>query len=254
MRNLLRIHILLVLGFLYLPIGFLIWYSFQNDLYHSQGLTLGWYKTFFNDQMLIAGLRNSAVIALVSSVLSAFLGLLLAYSFYKYEFGLKRTLKGLVNLILVAPDIAIAIGLMLVFQLLSLSPGLPAIIISHVTFGIGYATLLIAARFRAMTPNLEQAARDLGASEWQTIRLVLIPVIRPAITASILVCFTLSWDDFIFAFYNSSPGESTLPVQLFALIKRGATPTINAVGVVSMFVSFGLILLSLRFQRIVNIF
>jgi spermidine/putrescine transport system permease protein len=254
-RKLLGAYTFLFIGILYTPIALLCWYSLKTDLYQpATGIfTLYWYHSFFENDALVLSLCNSLLIAAATSVISVCLGVMFAYALRKVGQQISKPLNNLVNMVLIAPDISIAIGLMLVFQAIGFSLGVVAITIAHVTFGIAYATVLINVRLRSLNINLEYAARDLGATGAQTLRLVILPAIKPAVIAALLISFTLSWDDFIFAFYNSSPGQTTLPVEMFALIKRGANPGINAIGTICMLISFTLVFVSLKFQKIVNL-
>ena len=254
MNSAIKGYMIAVLLFLYVPLFFLVWFSFNTSPYSNQwgDITLKWYSAFFADRTLLTSLRNSLLVAFFSSVIAVFLSVLLSYGIFRYEFKFKGRLDFLIKIVLISPDINIAIGLMLLFQTLRLSLGLTAIIISHVTFCIAYALTILTVRFNQLDKGLEFAARDLGANEWQTLRLVIIPNIMPAIISALFVCFTLSWDDFIFSFFNSSAGTSTLPVQTFALIKRGINPEINAIATLSLVFSFFLIYFGIKFQRLPN--
>lgn len=255
MNKLLKTYSLGVVLFLYTPILVLLVFSLSSDRY-AQGLgqlTLKWYSQIFIEESLMLALKNSFIVALSASFLSVIMATFLSYAFYKYDFFLKRKIQAALKAVLVSPDISVAIGLMFLFQVLKISLGLTAIIISHVTFGIAFAFIIISLRFESMNTKLEMAARDLGASEKQAIRHIVFPTILPAVIAAFFVVFTLSWDDFVFSFFNSSAGTSTLPVQIFAMVKRGVSPQINAIGTISMLFSFILVYASMKLQRIFKI-
>ena len=256
MNRLLKIYTIGVFLFLYSPITILVLYSFNENKYTQDfnSLSLKWYSELLNDSALISALQNSLVVALVAASCSVLLAIPAAFALFQKQTKLNVKINNFLQLVLVTPDISLAIGLMFLLQTFRFSLGLNTVIIAHITFGVVFALIIISAKFQALDKNIVKAALDLGATNFQTLRLVIIPNILPSILAAFFICFTLSWDDFVFSFFNTSAGQNTLPVQIFAMIKRGINPQINAIATISMIFSFILIYIGLKFQRIINLF
>jgi spermidine/putrescine transport system permease protein len=252
MNKILKLYSIGILLFLYTPIMLLILNSFNENRYSNEfiGFSLVWYRKLFTEQTLIIALKNSLLIATIASAFSTFIAILLSYSIYKYNFAFKNTVNVVINTILIMPDISLAIGMMFLFQVLKFSLGLNTIITAHITFGIAYATTVLSTNLSTLDVNIQDAARDLGASEWQTIKMIILPILKSSIIAAFFVCFTLSWDDFVFSFFNSGAGTSTLPVQISVLIKKGVSPQINAISTISMLISFVVIYIGFKGQKI----
>lgn len=254
MGKLIRLYAISVLIFLYAPVTVLVLYSFNSSRYgiNFEGFSLSWYKQLFRDDATLTALMHSVCVAFSASIIALTVSVPLAYLFYRKKLKVRKPVENVVKMTLVIPDISLAIGLAFLFQLLRFSLGLHTIILSHVVFSIAFSFLIISARFKVLDPTLEDAAKDLGATGWQTFSRIILPNIWPNILASFFVCFTLSWDDFIFSFFASSAGKTTLPVHLFAMIKKGINPEINAIATVSMILSLVFIYASLRFQKLLN--
>lgn len=241
--------------FLYGPLLLLVAFSFNSGKYINEFSqpTIKWYAKLFANESLLNAMKNSFVVALFSSALAVSISVLFSFALYKCKGRIKNYSSRLIQVMIISPDMSLAIGLMILFEVLRFTMGLTTVVIAHTTFGIAYASSLLAARFNQMDSSIESAARDLGANELQALYLVILPNIAPAAITAFLVCFTLSWDDFIFSFFTSSAGSSTLPIQALALLKRGINPEINAVATLSMLISFTIILAGLRLQKIPNL-
>lgn len=252
MSRILKAYTFGIYAFLYLPLIMLVLYSFNESKYAKgfESFTFKWYVKLFSNDALISALSNSIIIALISSILSILIALPLAYFVNRYYSNRESTFDKLYKSLIIMPDISLAIGLMFIFQLLRFSLGIHTIIITHVTFGVAFAYLIFASQLHDFNTNMYHSARDLGATEWQVLIKVAFPVLMSGILAAFFVCFTLSWDDFVFAFFNSSAGNATLPVQIYAMIKRGINPEINAVATLSMLISLCLIFAGLKFGRL----
>jgi spermidine/putrescine transport system permease protein len=170
----------------------------------------------------------------------------------------KNYIDGLLLLPVVIPEITQGVSLAAFFAICfeyirtttGLRPtfGLPTVIIAHVAFSISYVTIVVRARLADMNPRLEEAARDLGANEWQTFWRVTFPLILPGVISGALLAFTLSLDDFVITFFNTGPGASTLPIFVYGLLKLSVTPEINAISTIILIISTILIGISLALQ------
>jgi spermidine/putrescine transport system permease protein len=145
------------------------------------------------------------------------------------------------------PEILLGVSLLVFFiQVLNLTLGLVSVLVAHITFCIGFVAIIVRARLAGMDESIFEAARDLGATPWRSFRLVTLPLIMPAVTAGALMSFTLSIDDFVITFFTAGVGVSTLPLQIFTMIKVAVTPEVNAVSTLLMLVTLTLIVLASR--------
>ena len=232
-------------AFLYAPLVVVIVYSFNDSRLNAQwvGFTLDWYrKLFHNEEMLIAA-RNSLLIALIASAVSTVFGTMAGFALYRYR---TRVLPVLVLAPIAIPEILMGVSLLIFFVLVGISLGMVSIILSHIAFCIGFVAIVVRARLQGMDESLTEAARDLGASPWQTFRLVTLPLIMPGVVAGALMAFTLSIDDFVITFFTSGVGTSTLPLQIYTMVKISVTPEVNAVSTLLMLVTLVLILIATR--------
>ncbi len=236
-----------VLGylFLYAPIIILVIFSFNDSRSTAQwnGFTLSWYDEMLRDDQVILALWNSIFVAVVSTAISTVFGSMAAMAMERYKFPGKLAMDALLYLPIVIPDIAMAIMLLLFFNLsgigfapwrieiLSLRLSVPfSVIIGHVAFNISFVAVVVRARLANMDQSLEEAAQDLYANPWRTFQRVTLPMMMPGIIGGALLAFTLSLDDFVITFFTSGAGFNTLPVRVFGLIKKGVTPKINAIS------------------------
>jgi spermidine/putrescine transport system permease protein len=250
--------------FLYLPILILIVFSFNNSRSTAQwtGFSLEWYVQMFNDDQVILALWNSLFVALVSTAISTVIGTLAAMAMERYRFRGKLAMDAVLYLPVVIPDIAMAIMLLIFFNVsgIGFEPwklsffgvrlAVPfSVIIGHVAFNISFVAIVVRARLAQMDNTLEEAAHDLYANAWQTFWRVTFPMMLPGIIGGALLAFTLSLDDFVITFFTSGAGFNTLPVRVFGMIKKGVTPKINAVSTLMVAFSLLLILISLVFRK-----
>ena len=249
--NLLTLHGLLSYSFLYIPIIILVLFSFNASRYAAawKGFTLEWYATLFTNEALAAALKNTLIVAGASTLVSTIFGTMVALAMERYTFPGKLALDALLYLPIIIPDIAMAVMLLLFFVLTHTQLGLVTIIISHIAFNISFVAIVVRARLAYFDVTLEEAAQDLYANEWQTFRLVTLPLIMPGILGGALLAFTLSIDDFVITFFTAGPGSTTLPLRIYSMVKIGVTPEINALSSIMMVASIGLVLLSMFLQR-----
>jgi spermidine/putrescine transport system permease protein len=224
-------------AFLYAPILVVILFSF-NQARHGvvwEGFTTRWYRALFADPVALAAARNTLLLGLASTAIATVLGSLLAFGLKRCRLPFRRAIAALVRIPVFIPDIVMAASLLLFFALVRqslgfLELGLTTMILAHVTFQIPFVTIIVGARLVGLNPILEEAARDLGATGWQTLRYVTLPLVFPGIVAGALLAFTLSLDDFVVSFFTSGPGSTTLPILIYSSVKRGITPEINALA------------------------
>lgn len=247
--------------FLYAPIVVLVIFSFNNSRRGGnviwRGFTTDYYaKAFANDELMLA-FANSLTIALVTMIFSVILGTLTAVLLWRFRFPFKPLVEGLVSLPIVIPEICMGVSLALFFSSMGwMKTGnlvwplnLVNITIAHITFCFPFAAMVIRTRLESFNREQEEAARDLGASEWRVFRDILIPHMRPGIIAAALLAFTLSLDDFVITFFTSGPNTVTFPVKIYSMVRFSVTPEINAASTVLIVMTLVLTWLALRYQR-----
>ena len=256
--------------FLWAPIIILIMFSFNSSrsVARFTGFTLDWYQNIMNDvvgnepnfstELMINSVKNSLIVSGIATMISTVLGTMVALSLVRGSFPGRRILNGVLFLPIVIPEITQGVSLAIFFSVLfrwwngttdsSLTFGLHTIIIAHVAFSISFVAIVVRARLADMNPRLEEAARDLGATEWQTFWRITFPLILPGIIAGALLAFTLSLDDFVVTFFTKGVAQDTLPVFVFGLLKLTVTPEVNAISTLMVVVSTVLIGISIMLQ------
>lgn len=243
---LLGIHSLLVMIFIYVPIVFIIAYSFNSSRLAADwsGFTFDWYIALFNNRHVMEALSNTLTVALVSTVFSTVLGTMAALAIRKVGRRTKLGMGGLLYLPIIIPDIIMGLSLLVLFTQFHIPLGKLTIIIAHITFSISYVYVIVTTRLSGLGGQLEEAAHDLGADAWQTFRYVTLPQITPGIISGALIAFTMSLDDFMVSFFVSGPSSTTLPIYIYGQVKRGISPEINALCTILIVVSVALIFLA----------
>lgn len=240
---------LTVYAFLYIPLAVVVIFSFNDSLLNAQwvGFTTRWYSKLLHDDAMLAAALNSLLIALTASTIATLLGTMAGIAMKRWPSGLLRLLPGLVLTPVAMPEILLGVSLLLFFrQVLDLTLGLVSILIAHISFSIGFVAIIVRARLTGMDESIFEAARDLGASPWQTFRHITLPLILPGIVAGFLMSFTLSIDDFVITFFVAGVGVTTLPLQIYSMIKVAVTPEVNAVSTLLMALTLTLITLASR--------
>jgi spermidine/putrescine transport system permease protein/putrescine transport system permease protein len=218
--------------YLFVPIVVVIIYSFNSSksLQVFSGLSFRWYRAFWNDPDIKASLVASFEVAAATMVIATILGTLLAFGLVRARGRIGGSANILMLLPLITPEIVTAVGLLLLFGQVGTTLSLKTIILGHITFSISYVTVIVRARLSLLNREVEEAAMDLGATELGALRLVTLPALYPAIAASALLVFVLSFDDFVTSVFISGAGTSPLPVRIYSLLRVGVSPEINAVG------------------------
>lgn len=257
-KHLLTAFGLATLAFLYLPMLAIAVYSVNDAKYGLvwKGFTFKWYSQLLQNEQILEAARNTFVLALTSTLIATVLGTMLAIALERYPWG-KRA-QGFFGTILylpvVTPDIILASSLVVGFSLLRnvssvFDLGLPAMIIGHVTFQVAFVALVVQGRMKAFSRDLEEAARDLYASNADVLKRVLLPLLAPGIVAGAMLAFTLSLDDFVISFFTSGPTSTTLPLLIYASVRRGVTPEIHALSTLIFLATVLLVLFAERFTR-----
>lgn len=253
----------LVFVFFYAPLVVLTIFSFNDsDLVNRwNGFTFRWYQALPQDANLMNAVKNSLIVAFVSTVIATVLGTAAALALERYRRWLgKRTFDGLLYLPVIIPDVTMAVMLLIFFvQIFKLpiisaipglgSLGLSTIVLSHIAFNISFVAIVVRARVSSLDPSLEEAAADLYASRWQAFRRVTLPLVLPGVLGGALLALTLSLDDVVITSFVQGPGSTPLAVEVFGRVKTGVTPIINAISTVMLLASMALVLISLGFQR-----
>ncbi|MGH8756397.1 MAG: ABC transporter permease, partial [Burkholderiales bacterium] len=237
----------LVYAFLYVPLVIVVVYSFNDSRLSAEwvGFTLNWYNVLFNDQQMIRAAVNSLTIAVTSSIVATALGTMAGIAIHRYKL---KFLPFMVITPVAMPEILLGVSLLLFFiQVMNLTLGMLSIIIAHITFCIGFVAIVVRARLAGMDESIFEAARDLGATPWQTFKLVTFPLIMPGVIAGALMSFTLSIDDFVITFFTAGVGVSTLPLQIYSMIKIAVTPEVNAVSTLLMLLTLTTIIIASKF-------
>ncbi|MDN4526680.1 ABC transporter permease [Fictibacillus fluitans] len=228
-----RIFLVLIFFILYAPIFFLVFYSFNSGgtMYHFKSFTLDWYKELFQDSRLLIIVLNTLVIALVSSLFATIIGTLGALGIHSIrKQQTKNTLLSLNNVLIVSPDVIIGASFLILFTMAGIKLGMYSVLLSHIAFSIPIVVLMVLPKLSEMSPTLIDAARDLGASQWNVLTKVVLPFITPGIFAGFFMALTYSLDDFAVTFFVTGNGFTTLSVEIYSLARRGISLNVNALS------------------------
>ena len=221
-----------IYGFIFLPVVVLVVFSLQSTAFPIPpftGPSLRWYEAVLNDPRLTSALLNSLAVAVVSSALATALGFLSAWGFARFVLPASALLRGLITLPLTVSYLIIGMGLLVLFNLAGLPKSLLTAGIGHVVINLPLCFAIIYSQMGDHQINIERAARDLGAMEWKVLLLITLPLMWPAIFASLFLSMTFSWDEFVISFLLTR-FDTTLPVEIWNLLRSGLNPKTNAVG------------------------
>jgi spermidine/putrescine transport system permease protein len=253
-----RLWLFLVFFFLYAPLVALIAFSFNNSRLNIvwRGFTLNYYAKLFDDRDLMMAFGNSLTIAFAATLISLVIGTLGAILMWRYRFTGKTVLEGVFTLPLVVPEICMGVAMLLFFTRVLPWPNnlvwplnLGSLIIAHASFCFPFVLLVVRARLASFNKEQEEAARDLGANDWQAFRDVLVPHMRPALISGGLLAFILSLDDFVITFFTSGPDTVTFPVKVYSMLRFSVTPEVNAASAVLILLTIVLMTLMTVMQR-----
>ena len=252
-----RLVLLATFVFLYAPIATLIAFSFNDSKRNIvwRGFTTKYYEKALTNDGLIEAFVNSISIAVISTLISTVLGAVAGYLLWRFRFPLKALYEGAVTLPIVIPEICMGVAMLVFFNRVGWPTGLPwplnlgQITIAHVSFSFPFVAVVVRARLASFNRELEEAARDLGASEWAVARDVIIPHMRPGLLAGALLAFTLSLDDFVITFFTSGPDTVTFPVKVYSMVRFSVTPEVNAASTVLIVITVAVTVLALWIQN-----
>jgi spermidine/putrescine transport system permease protein len=243
--------------FLYAPLIALMAFSFNDSRRNIvwKGFTLKYYEKALNNDGLIEAFANSLTIAALCTVLSVALGAMVALVLWRFRFPGKTVLDGALALPIVVPEICMGVAMLVFFaKVLPWPVGLPwplnlgAITIAHVSFSFPFVAVVVRARMASFNREMEEAARDLGAGEWRTIKDVILPHMAPSLVAGALLAFTLSLDDFVITFFTAGPDTVTFPVKVYSMVRFSVTPEVNAASTILIVLTVILTAVALKLQ------
>ena len=247
MSRLLRnIFMFVVYAYLYIPIIILVTNSFNEDRYGLswKGFSWNWYERLFNNDTLIQAAFHSVTIAFFAATLATIVGGLTAIALYRYRFRGKQAVSGMLFIVMMSPDIVMAVSLLALFMVVGISLGFWSLLLAHVTFCLPYVTVTIFSRLNGFDARMLEAAKDLGASEVTILRKIILPLALPAVVSGWLLSFTISLDDVVVSSFVSGVSYEILPLRIFSLVKTGVTPEVNASATIMIVLSLGLVILS----------
>lgn len=250
-RRLLATHSLLVYLFLYVPIVILILYSFNRSKQTAawEGLTFDWYLRLFHNDLILRAVKNSLIVALITTVVATVIGTLAALALARGSFRGKGATQAALYLPIIIPEIVLGAALVTFFGVVNLRLSIWTVVVAHVVFSVSYVAIVVRARLAGFDRELEEAALDLGATPLETFRRVTLPLILPGIVAGALLVFTISIDDYVVTSFVAGVGATTLPLQIYSMLKVGVTPEVNAVSTLLLLVTVVFIVAAQRLQQ-----
>ncbi len=226
-----KIIIGIILLFFYLPIIYIIVFSFNDSksLSVMSGLSLRWYEKLFNDREMLESIFYTVTVAVLATIISTIVGTITAIGLTKSKKWLQNCVEQINNLPVLNPDIVTAIGLMMLFSMLAIDKGFVTMLLAHIMFCIPYVMLSVTPKLRRLDPNLMDAALDLGATPIQALVKVIVPQIMPGIISGALMAFTMSFDDFVISYFTTGNGVSNISIIVYSMTKR-VNPSVNALS------------------------
>lgn len=253
-----RLWVGAVMLFLYAPLFVLMIFSFNDSKRNVvwRGFTTKYYEKALGNDQLVEALVNSLTIAALATVASLVLGAVAAVMLWRFRFPFKGAIDGAISLPIIVPEICLGVAFLMFFSAVDWPTdlvwpfNLGAITIAHITFCFPFVTMVVRSRLATFNREQEEAAKDLGASEWQVFRDVLIPHIKPALVAGALLSFTLSLDDFVITYFTSGPDTITFPVKVYSMVRFSVTPEVNAASTILIILTVILTAAALKFQGV----
>lgn len=232
-----------IYSFLYIPIIVLIVNSFNQSKFGIQwnGFTTKWYSLLLNNDSLIQAAWNSLSIAIFSATAASIIGSLTAVALYRYRFRGKNLVNGMLFIVMMSPDIVMAISLLALFVVVGFQLGFLTLLLSHITFCLPFVVVTVYSRLNGFDLRMLEAAKDLAASEWVILSKIILPLAFPAVAASWLLSFTLSLDDVIVSSFVTNPSYEILPLKIYSMVKVGISPEVNALATIMLVASLLLV-------------
>jgi len=239
-----KVYLSIIFIFLYAPIVVLVVFSFNDSKSRGRwgGFTLKWYADLLKSSEIRSALYYTILVAALAAIIATIAGTFSAIGIYNMGLFGKKVMLNINYLPVLNPDIVTGIALMLLFVSMKMQLGFITMLISHITFNIPYVILSVMPKLKQMNKHLPEAALDLGATPFYTLRKVIIPEIMPGIITGAMMAFTLSIDDFVISFFTTGSGVSNLSIVIYSMARKGIKPSINALSSI-MFVSVILLLI-----------
>ncbi len=233
----------LIYAWFYIPIAILIVNSFNASRFgiNWQGFSTQWYRLLFNNDSLIQAAQHSLIMGVLSASCATIIGSLTAVALYRYRFRGKPFVGGMLFVVMMSPDIVMAISLLVLFMLLGISLGFWSLLLSHITFCLPFVVITVYSRLKGFDVRMLEAAKDLGASEVTILRKILLPLALPAVAAGWLLSFTLSMDDVVVSSFVTGPSFEILPLKIYSMVKVGVSPEVNALATLLLLLSLLLV-------------
>jgi spermidine/putrescine transport system permease protein len=240
-----------VYAFLHLPLLVLVLFSFNASKFSVEwtGFTLHWYARLLERQDILDGLKVSMIVGISSTVISTFLGTLMAMALARHEFRGRQLVEAMLYIPIVTPEIVVGISLLILFVLAHVPLGIGTITVAHVAFNISFVAVVVHARLQGMERNLEEAAMILGADELTAFWRVTVPQMWPGIISGAMLAFTMSFDDYVITSFVAGTGSSTLPIVVYTMVRKNIEPSINAISTIILVVTTLLIIVADRASR-----
>ncbi|MBP9944625.1 MAG: spermidine/putrescine ABC transporter permease PotC [Desulfomicrobium sp.] len=251
MRRLRILYATLVFVFLYLPLGVMVVYSFNASRFSMawKGFSLDWYVKLFSNAALMQAAFNSLLIAALAATCSSILGTLIAMALQRWRFPSRKVIHTSLFVMMMSPDIVIGISLLVLFMALSLPLGFWTLLMAHITLCVPFVSITVYGRLLGFDPHVVEAARDLGAGEYEVFRHVVLPMVFPAVLAGWFLSFTLSIDDVIISFFNTGPTFEVLPLRIYSMVRLGLKPEVNALCAIMILITAVAVFVSQRFLK-----
>ncbi|MFA9381530.1 MAG: ABC transporter permease [Acetanaerobacterium sp.] len=232
--------------FLYLPIGIIVLFSFNQSKRNIvfEGFTTEWYGVMLTNRPLLEAFGNSMLVAVCSTLIAVMVGTLAAVGMCRYKFRGKGMIDALLYIPVVIPEIVLGISLLSIFSIAHVPLGLISIIIAHATFSIPFVVFTVRARLSGFDRSVEEAAMDLGATRIKVFFHITIPIIFPGILSGALLAFTLSVDDIIISFFTTGPKSTTFPLKIMEMVRSGVRPDVYALSTLIILATFLLVVVS----------
>lgn len=233
----------LIYAWFYIPIVILIVNSFNTSRFgiNWQGFTTQWYHLLLNNDSLLQAAQHSLIMGVLSASCATLIGSLTAVALYRYRFRGKPFVSGMLFVVMMSPDIVMAISLLVLFMLLGISLGFWSLLFSHITFCLPFVVITVYSRLKGFDVRMLEAAKDLGASETTILRKIILPLAMPAVAAGWLLSFTLSMDDVVVSSFVTGPTFEILPLKIYSMVKVGVSPEVNALATILMLLSLLLV-------------
>ena len=236
--------------FLYVPIAIVIIFSFNNAS-HSlvwQGFTFKWYNVLFHNSTLLRVAGHSFLLGVLAATFATIIGTLAAVSLFRYRFFGKKILHALIFILILSPEIVMAISLLLLYSFLKIPLGFWTLLLAHITLCIPFVAVTVYARATTLDTDIFEAAMDLGATDFTIFRKIIVPLLAPAIISGWLLSFTLSLDDVMISYFVTGPTFDILPLKIYSMVRMGVKPEVNALC--TLLLALTLLIVIISYQSI----